>query len=57
MRKYFINYRPEDSQQADLLRSFADLHLQKAGDVLWTETNLALSGPDLAHDIRQRLIS
>lgn len=57
MRKYFINYRPEDSQQADLLRSFADLHLQKAGEVLWTEANLALSGPDLARDIRQRLIS
>ena len=57
MRKYFINYRPEDSQQADLLRSFADLHLQEADDVLWTEANLALSGPDLARDIRQRLIS
>lgn len=57
MRKYFINYRPEDSPQVALFRSFADLHLQKAGDVVWTETNLALSGPDLAHDIRQRLIS
>lgn len=56
MRKYFVSHKPEDSRQADLLRSFASHCGPMACEVVWTEANSTLSGADLVHDVRQRLI-